>query len=351
LPYTLLSAASGLPLRAEKLPEACPFNLVHSAVFFLLLQCYARLALPLYCRHIKINKPEVLHAKGPLLIAANHPNSFLDGIILTTLFQNPIYTLARGDAFKKPIFEKILRRLHLLPVYRTSEGVENLSHNYTTFEACKGVFARSGIVMIFSEGRCINEWHLRPLKKGTARLATSAWEQGLEVTVLPLGFNYSPFRKWGKTVHLNFGIPLQKVEILSHDTEGKQHLAFNTQLEAALQKLVYEIDTDDRATLKKTFFVSSSPLKLFLLALPAALGWLLHAPLYYAARTAADVFFNNDHYDSVVVSLLLLAYPLYLLLLFFIAGLLWSWLPAALIFMALPLTAWAFLQWKHHLDF
>jgi hypothetical protein len=133
--------------------------------------------------------------------------------------------------------------------------------------------------------------------------------------VLPLGFNYSPFRKWGKTVHLNFGTPLQKPAILSHDTEGKQHLAFNTQLEAALQKLVYEIDANDKATLKKRFFVPSSPLKLLLLALPAALGWLLHAPLYYAARTATDIFFDNDHYDSVVVSLLMLAYPLYLLLL------------------------------------
>jgi 1-acyl-sn-glycerol-3-phosphate acyltransferase len=64
------------------------------------------MVVPLYCRQIKINKPELLHAKGPLLIAANHPNSFLDGIILTTLFQNPIYTLARGDAFKKPNLRK-----------------------------------------------------------------------------------------------------------------------------------------------------------------------------------------------------------------------------------------------------
>jgi 1-acyl-sn-glycerol-3-phosphate acyltransferase len=320
-------------------------------VFFPLLKCYARLAVPLYCRHIKINKPELLHAKGPLLIAANHPNSFLDGIILTTLFQNPIYTLARGDAFKKPIYGKILRRLHLLPVYRTSEGVENLSHNYTTFEACKAAFSRNGIVMIFSEGRCINEWHLRPLKKGTARLATQAWEQGLEVTVLPLGFNYSPFRKWGKTVHLNFGTPLQKSEILSHDTEGKQHLAFNTQLEAALQKLVYEIDANDKATLKKRFFVPSSPLKLLLLALPGALGWLLHAPLYYAARTATDIFFDNDHYDSVVVSLLMLAYPLYLLLLLFLAAMYGNALLAAAVLLLLPFSAWACLQWKHHLDF
>ena len=248
-------------------------------MFFTLLKWYAQFAIKLYCRQIRINKPEWLQANGPLLIAANHPNSFLDGIILMTLFQNPIYTLARGDAFRKRRHDRLLRWLHLLPVYRTSEGVENLTHNYTTFAACKKVFARNGIVMIFSEGRCINEWHLRRLKKGTARLALSAWENKLPVTVVPLGFNYSPFRRWGKTVHLNFGDPLHKAAILAQPTEGRQLLQFNEQLEKELEKLVYEITPDDAATLKQTFFVPSSSLQLFLLTIPAALGWLLHGCL------------------------------------------------------------------------
>jgi hypothetical protein len=51
----------------------------------------------------------------------------------------------------------------------------------------------------------------------------------------------------------------------------------------------------------------------------ALVGWLLHAPLYYAARFATGFFFDNDHYDSVVISLLMLAYPLYLLLLTILA--------------------------------
>src|SRR6476619_6779153 len=87
-----------------------------SGVFFFLLKTYARLVIKLYCRKVVINHPEWLQAQGPLLIAANHPNSFLDGIILTTLFKKPIYTLARGDAFKKKKWDRLLRWLHLLPV-------------------------------------------------------------------------------------------------------------------------------------------------------------------------------------------------------------------------------------------
>ncbi|HUQ96234.1 MAG TPA: 1-acyl-sn-glycerol-3-phosphate acyltransferase [Chitinophagaceae bacterium] len=320
-------------------------------MFFWLLKAYAQVVLPLYCRKIFINKPELLQATGPLLIAANHPNSFLDGVILTTLFQNPIYSLARGDAFKQKKWNRLLRSLHLLPVYRTSEGVENLSHNYTTFAACKNVFARNGIVLIFSEGRCINEWHLRPLKKGTGRLALSAWEAGQELTVIPLGFNYSPFRRWGKTVHLNFGEPLQKSIIRQHDSEGKQLLAFNMQLEAQLQQLVYEVKAGDEALLKKLFFISSSTLKLFLLALPAALGWLLHAPFYYTARAVTNAYFDNDHYDSVVVSLAMLCYPFYLVLCAVLAGIFWGWPAAIILIGALPFCAWACLHWKHQLDY
>jgi 1-acyl-sn-glycerol-3-phosphate acyltransferase len=320
-------------------------------VFFFLLKAYARLALKLFCRKITINKPEWLQASGPLLIAANHPNSFLDGIILMTLFENPVYTLARGDAFQQKKWDTLLRGLRLLPVYRTTEGVENLTHNYATFAACQDVFARNGIVMIFSEGRCINEWHLRPLKKGTARLALSAWNNNVHLTVVPLGFNYSPFRRWGKTVHLNFGMPLQKSTVLAQESEGKQLLQFNAQLEAELRRLVYEIAPTDKAALKKTFYVPTTRVLLLLLVLPAAIGWLLHAPLYFAARAAADVYFDNDHYDSVVVSLLMLAYPFYLVLLSIIAGVVFGWLATFLVFMLLPFSAWACLHWKHHVDY
>ena len=94
----------------------------------------ARLAIKIYCRNITINKKEILQQNGPLLLAVNHPNSFLDAIIFCTLFDRPVYSLARGDAFKNNFFAGVLYSLKLLPVYRVSEGVENLEENYKTFE-------------------------------------------------------------------------------------------------------------------------------------------------------------------------------------------------------------------------
>lgn len=142
----------------------------------------------------------MLQQQGPLLIAANHPNSFLDAIIISSLFKLPVYSLARGDAFASNFITKVLRSFNMLPVYRLSEGTENLEYNYATFNSCEKLFQKNKIVLIFSEGNCINEWHLRTLKKGTARLVLNAWQNNIPLKIIPLGINYSSFRFFGKNL-------------------------------------------------------------------------------------------------------------------------------------------------------
>ena len=318
-------------------------------MFFWLLKRYARLAIRLYCFQVIINKPHYLKANGPLLLSANHPNSFLDGIILTTLFEQPIYSLARGDAFKHPWANKLLRWLHLAPVYRTREGVENLEHNYTTFASCIDIFKKDGIVLIFSEGLCENEWHLRPLLKGTARLATSAWQQGIPLQVLPVGINYSSFKKFGKEIHLHFGYPFSHEVVAGHETDGKQNLYFNAELNQQLHSLVYEIPSDKDSAYKQ-YFRSTVPLnKRVLLFLPALVGLLLHYPLYGLSWLVTNTCFKRSgHYDSVIHSLPLLLYPVYVLGLV-LALLAFSWLAAIGILFLLPFTAWCFARLKFRL--
>lgn len=284
-------------------------------MLYRLLKIPARIALWMYCRQLRVNNKAIFDSRGPLLLACNHPNSFLDAIILSSLFKQPVYSLARGDVFAKGFFSRLLRSLKMLPVYRTSEGAQNMEHNYSTFAACKEIFKRNGIVLIFSEGRCINEWHLRPLKKGTARLAISAWEEGIAVTVLPVGINYQSFQGFGKNIHLLFGRPITKNDIDRESGFGKSVQSFNQLLLAELQPLVYEIEPQDLSKRKKIFAVDLSPAIKILLLAPAIFGYVLHAPLYYpAVFITRKTSKYNDHYDSILVAILFLAYPLYLLL-------------------------------------
>ena len=314
-------------------------------MLYSLLKQYARFAIKIYCTKIIVNKPEVLKLKGPLLFASNHPNSFLDGMILTTLMDQPLYSLARGDAFKKNWLNKFLRRLKLLPVYRTSEGIENLEHNYTTFDECRQTFKRNGMVLIFSEGKCENEWHLRPLRKGTARLAVTSWKQDIPLKVYPTAFNYSSFGKFGKEVHLFFGDPIDRSMVIQNDSDGKSLLAFNDQLNEQLKKLVYEINADDTLTIQKVFSIKLKPSFYFLL-LPGLIGWILHAPLFYLCKLLSESFRYSGHYDSVLSAMLLLSYPFYYLFLVVCAfGInIAVGIPAMLI---IPLTAWACTQIKY----
>jgi 1-acyl-sn-glycerol-3-phosphate acyltransferase len=317
-------------------------------VFYSLLKGYARLAIRIYCKRIIINKPQVLQYNGPLLLACNHPNSFLDGMILTTLFDQPVYSLARGDVFKKRWTNKFLRRLQLLPLYRTSEGVENLEHNYTTFDACRRTFEESGIVLIFSEGRCENEWRLRPLKKGTARLAITSWEQRIPVRVIPTALNYSSFGKFGKEVHLFFGDPVDSSTVLLQETEGKRYLNFNEQLWTQLQQFVYEISPADQEKRRRLFSIKHKS-SLYLLMIPALIGWLLHAPLFYIIKLGAERMRGSGHYDSIMTSLLLISYPFYLLAVTMISFGFFSTYGLSVILLS-PLTAWACVQVKYQLD-
>jgi 1-acyl-sn-glycerol-3-phosphate acyltransferase len=318
-------------------------------VLFSLIKGYARLAIKIYCRKIIINKPEFLNETGPLLLASNHPNSFLDGIIMTTLFEQDVYSLARGDAFKKNALNKLLRWLRLLPVYRTSEGVENLAHNYTTFASCLEVFKKKGIVLIFSEGLCENEWHLRPLKKGTARLALTAWEQDIHLKIIPIGFNYSSFKSFGKDVHIYFGQSFSKEIIQQNDTPGTKLLSFNDTLQKELQGLVYEIEKTDFKKQQNFFPDNVSLAKRILFFLPSLIGLLAHLPLFIVVKLYTHIHFKKSgHYDSVMTSLLMLLYPVYLLIITFLAGV--YNLPVALAsIIVLPFTAWCFAQTNYRL--
>ncbi len=306
------------------------------------------MALGLYCRDIKISHPNLLKTQGPLLLACNHPNSFLDAIILDTVFQQPIISLARGDAFSNKRVAAVLKSLNILPVYRISEGAENLGHNYKTFDVCQEVFRKNGIVLIFSEGLCINEWHLRPLKKGTARLAISCWKAGIPLKVLPVGINYDSFKSFRKQVHLNFGEMIESDDLFLNENHGTGINRFNTQLEQQLKQLVYEIRPDDTAKRKQLFDLPVPAHIHMLLFLPAFLGMIIHGPMFLPVRSfVKNKFGSSDHHDSILVGLLFFMYPIYLLMLyvflsFFIPSH-FSWL----IWLVAPFCAWGYFKNKN----
>lgn len=325
-------------------------------MFYYIIRLYVRIVFVFFFKSIRVKERGVFNQKGPLLLACNHPNSFLDAIILGAKFNHPVHFLARGDAFKNPFVKKLLSALKAIPIYRLKKGREYLSLNDATFEKCTSILERGGIVLIFSEGLCMNQWELRPLKKGSARIALGAWNNKIQnLKVIPVTLNYNSFRVFRKRMVIEFQEAIQKKDIRGL-TESEQINNFNDLLYDKLQKgvlfsknkekvvqwilsnekrfqhpgsvsslkqlqekiKVHELENeigrldepgitalDERSACKAGILV-------ILLLVPAVIGLLLNYPIYYllkkviALKTANTVF-----YDSALFAAILLIYPLY----------------------------------------
>ncbi|MFC4233061.1 1-acyl-sn-glycerol-3-phosphate acyltransferase [Parasediminibacterium paludis] len=315
-------------------------------MLYSVLQGFIRLGLHIFCGNITVSNEAVLNSKGPLLLASNHPNSFLDAIIIGSLFKQPVHYLARGDAFKQPFVRKILCSLKLMPIYRLSEGREYLALNDNTFDNCKNILLQGGIILIFSEGLCKQKWQLQPLKKGTARIAFTAWnEQSISnyFRVQPVSINYHSFTQFGKQVVIHFGEIISKQIVHLNANEGERIQQFNTLLNERLNSGMLLANNNEnvvqtliakhkqiihspataiadlkhlQANIQPSNFPKTSHLLLkALLLLPAIVGFVLHAVLYFPIKKLVKQKTNGTvFYDSVLFGILLIIYPFYYLL-------------------------------------
>ena len=65
----------------------------------------------LYFVAIRATGRDHVPESGSVILAANHPVSILDAILLATLVRRPIHYLARNALFRYPVIAKVFRRL------------------------------------------------------------------------------------------------------------------------------------------------------------------------------------------------------------------------------------------------
>ena len=267
-----------------------------------------RVALKIFCVSIKVHNKTALKQKGPLLIVANHPDSFFDALVIAANCTYPISFLARGDVFTKPWHNFLLRALNMMPVYRQREGKEHLHKNQNSFDASVEVLKNGGILLIFIEGTCLNKNEIQPFKKGAARILQQAVAAGVIPTVLPAVITYNGFKHFGKKIYLMLGTSFSAgLYFTSDSTLAEMSLERNNFNNTVMQEMVSLFKEPPSKKYKR-------PIYLFPII---GIAWFWHAPLFLiiknfvAYKTKGTVF-----YDSVLFAVLLFAYPLYLVLLF-----------------------------------
>jgi 1-acyl-sn-glycerol-3-phosphate acyltransferase len=297
------------------------------------------MALKIYCVSIKVHNKKALQQRGPLLIVANHPDSFFDALVIAANCTYPISFLARGDVFTKPWHNFLLRALNMMPVYRQREGKEHLHKNQNSFDASVAVFKNGGTVLIFIEGICLNKNEIQPFKKGAARILQQAVAAGVTPAVLPAVITYNGFKHFGKKIYLMLGTTVSANQFFNNTAEPEniaiQRNNFNNHVMREMLSLYKEPPS------KKY----KRPLYLFPII---GIAWFWHAPLFLLIKTfAANKTKGTVFYDSVLFALLLFAYPIYLLFIFLLLSSIGiSNLSSSLIIAAHPLLAIIYTQSK-----
>ncbi len=298
-----------------------------------------RAGLWFYCKRLRFT---VQSHKGPVILACNHPNSFLDALIIGSHYKRPIHFLTRGDVFAKPVVARLLRGINMMPIHRLSEGKEGLKSNEQTFRKCLDVLQAGGTLLIFSEGICKNEWKLLPLKKGTSRLAYTAWhEQALtELAIKPVALSYSGFTRLPICVSVKEAASIHLDDVAAKEP-GRFYTCFNALLQQRLESRI--CSPAEMANQNKV----AASWGRSLLAVPAAIGWLAHIGLYsilkkFARRKTRGTVF----YHSVLFGLLLIVYPVVLITVTSCVVLLTRQLYFWLLLLFLPFTAWCYKEYK-----
>ncbi|WP_250632952.1 lysophospholipid acyltransferase family protein [Rhodoflexus caldus] len=169
------------------------------------------IAIRAFFGRISLSGLEHVPKKGALIIAANHPSTFLDPIVVAVWLRRPVYFLANGGVFTSPFVKWLFRQLFMIPIYRQQDSADASQKNEQTFSACFELLAEGGALMIFPEGTSEDRRELRPLKTGTARIALGALahlppEQ--DVRIVCAGINYTNPRRFQSLLKLTYAPPI-----------------------------------------------------------------------------------------------------------------------------------------------
>jgi glycerol-3-phosphate O-acyltransferase/dihydroxyacetone phosphate acyltransferase len=209
---------------------------------------YMCFVVAIFFKRIKIKNAKAIKVKGPVVIAMNHPNAFMDPIAFTTIVYPPrVRYLARGDAFKKGIVSKILESFGIIPIFRIQDGgKEGLKKNDETYDRVNTLLKQNNKIIIFAEGLCIQERRLRPLKKGVPRMVFGAIDayQLNNLTVVPVGVNYSNPSQFRGNLFFNIGEPIKMSDYISsyNEAPAKTMNQFLSDLTPKMKELIVHIN-------------------------------------------------------------------------------------------------------------
>ena len=170
------------------------------------------LAIKLFFNQISIQNKHIVPATGPIIFVANHPNFFMDPLIIGSYCPRKLYFFAKSTLFNSQLKKRILTKLNLVPVYRKIDDEKNMSGNVNSFKKGYKILENSGAFLIFPEGVSIGKRVLEKLKTGAARIGLEAEfknDFNLNIVIIPIGLSYSDQVRFRSNIMIRFGDPIK----------------------------------------------------------------------------------------------------------------------------------------------
>lgn len=146
--------------------------------------------------------------EGPLLVAANHPNSLLDPVLIFRCSERMPRPLGRAPLFDRLLLGPVLRALGGIPVYRRQDDPAAMHRNEDMFRDAVAVLHGGGAIQIYPEGKSHSGAQLAEFRTGAARIALQAEDGagwGLGLSIVPVGITYSRKERARTGVAVRFG--------------------------------------------------------------------------------------------------------------------------------------------------
>ncbi len=176
--------------------------------FYFLLKISLNISFRLFYRRFIVLRG---HNKlfGSTIYVSNHPNSFMDPIMIGSLNYPIVHFMTRSDVFVwwlKPI----LWSAHMLPIYRQHDGGDMKGKNTDVFKKVNQSLKMGRNILIFGEGFTDDTpiRGLKPVKKGPARMGFGALESinwSKNIYIAGIGVSYTDRNTIGSEFVLDNG--------------------------------------------------------------------------------------------------------------------------------------------------
>ncbi|HTO13869.1 MAG TPA: lysophospholipid acyltransferase family protein [Candidatus Binatia bacterium] len=178
--------------------------------FYRAVRGVARFWLWFLFKAVDVRHPERVPAGGPVLLCVNHPNNFIDSLVVGAAMRRKVHYLATAAMFRNKLLARFLLACGAIPVYRKQDDPDKMDRNTDTFAACYAAFARGRLIAIYPEGTTHAEVRVQRIKTGAARIALGyEAEHPGELTMIPVGLSFEARKSFRSRVLVAFGEPMQ----------------------------------------------------------------------------------------------------------------------------------------------